>query len=99
MSLQATEWIVDTALAHGKGFAVVPCCVFADLFGRRDGQGRRVSTYASFVDYLLAKDARIQRAWLPFEGKNTVLFLRPPATGVEHTAEDLQACVECVPGM
>jgi len=32
---QATEPIIDAALALGKPFAVVPCCVFPDLFPHR----------------------------------------------------------------
>ncbi len=29
---QATEPIVDAAIAHGRLFAVVPCCVFSRYF-------------------------------------------------------------------
>lgn len=32
---QATEWIVDFALARGKPFAVVPCCVCPSVFPSR----------------------------------------------------------------
>lgn len=43
---QATDGIVDAALAFGRPFAVVPCCVFPTLFAaRRVGpDGRRVTT-------------------------------------------------------
>jgi hypothetical protein len=60
---QATEPIVDYALASGKPFVIVPCCVFARDFPHRrrpgppgpDGAGREVSSYEDFVEYLRAK--------------------------------------------
>ena len=56
---QATEWIVDTALAQGKPFAVVPCCVFADDFPARiAADGTPVTSYAAFLDYLQAKPSK-----------------------------------------
>lgn len=33
---QATEAIVDVALAENRRFAVVPCCVFAERFRQRE---------------------------------------------------------------
>ena len=48
---------------------------------KEDAAGRPVSSYESFVNYLLAKDAGIQRAWLGFEGKNTVLFRGAAGSG------------------
>jgi hypothetical protein len=43
---QATDAVVDAALALGCPFAVVPCCVFPALFAetRRTPDGRRVTT-------------------------------------------------------
>ena len=32
---QATDLIVDFAVANGKAFAVVPCCVFPTEFSHR----------------------------------------------------------------
>ena len=76
---QATEAIVDFALASGKPFAVVPCCVYSNLFPlRRDQRGRLVTSYRDFVAYLIAKDPeRIGVVELPFEGKNKVVYLKP----------------------
>ena len=85
---EATEWIVDTAIRQGRPFAVLPCCVFADAFERRTADGRPVTTYKAFVEFLMAKHESIQRAWLPFEGKNCVLYYRP--SGVEP-----EQCVPC----
>ena len=76
----ATEAIIDYGLASGKIFACVPCCVYSTAFpSRRDAQGRKVTKYDAFVDYLLAKaPGRIGVATLPFEGKNRVVYsLRP----------------------
>lgn len=73
---EATEVIVDTALAHRKPFAVVPCCVMSRQFpDRKCADGTRVATYETFVTYLREKHPGIQSAFLPFAGRNQVLFL------------------------
>ncbi|KAL4437804.1 hypothetical protein ABPG77_005716 [Micractinium sp. CCAP 211/92] len=73
----ATEFIVDLALALGKPFAVVPCCVYAAAMPRQ--AGGTTSRYEQFLAYLAAKDpaGRIQVATLPFEGRNKVLYRLP----------------------
>ncbi|CAJ1434267.1 unnamed protein product, partial [Effrenium voratum] len=76
---EATEAIVDLALRYGRKFAVVPCCVFAQLFPhRRAPGGEEVRTLSQFCAYLRAKDARIQEAMLDFEGRNKMLSERCP---------------------
>jgi len=76
----ATEELVDFALKQGKGFAVVPCCVFAKKFpGRRLLSGGTVTSPAEFVQYLCEKDRRIQTDTLEFEGRNTVVYFNPGA--------------------
>jgi hypothetical protein len=90
---QATEALVDAALALRRPFALVPCCTFNTLFPhrrRRNGDGVRV--FSSFLDYLQEKDGRIERAVLPFEGRNTVLFWR----GAEDETERACRCDEAV---
>ena len=76
----AAEAIVDYGLASGKPFALVPCCVYSEMFPKRkDASGRRVTNYEQLVAYLVAKDpARIRVATLPFEGKNRVVYSAPP---------------------
>ena len=76
---EPTETIVDTALKHSLPFAVVPCCVFADLYPNRklrneEGGETPVRTYEQFIEYLLAKDASIRIETLPFQGKCTVIY-------------------------
>ena len=71
---EATEAIVTQALAHGKPFAVVPCCVFAHLSPHRTLEGRPVRSIDEFCRYLMAKDPRIKAEFLPFEGRNRVLY-------------------------
>ena len=79
---EATEAIVTHSLAHGKRFAVVPCCVFAHLFPGRvlpsaDGESSKpVRDINDFCAYLKSMDPRIEEAALPFEGRNKVLFIR-----------------------
>lgn len=76
---QATEPIVDQAIKLGKPFAVVPCCVFSKEFPeRRLPDGKPVFSYEDFVTYLKAKTPGIESAFLPFSGKNQVLFWRGP---------------------
>ncbi|KAF1329131.1 hypothetical protein FI667_g6262, partial [Globisporangium splendens] len=73
---EATEVIVDTALARRKPFAIVPCCVMSRQFpDRKCADGTPVATYEAFVTYLKEKDSRIQTAFLPFSGRNQVLYL------------------------
>jgi hypothetical protein len=73
---QCTEDIVDAALAHDKPFAVVPCCVYPDLFAKRKlkKDGRDVRTYDDFLAYLMEKDDRIKQIALPFAGKNICIY-------------------------
>jgi len=72
---EATEPIVETALALHLPFAVIPCCVFAASFPlRRLKDGSSPSSYEEFLVYLKEKDAKIQEGRLSFLGKNTVLF-------------------------
>lgn len=71
----ATEAIVDKALCLGKPFACVPCCVFPSRHPERlTPQGGPVTTTDEFVAYLRAKDAKIQLAYLPFVGRNKVVY-------------------------
>ena len=93
---QATEACIDAALALGKPFAVVPCCTFNMLFPnrrRRNGDGVRV--YKSFVDYLQEKDDRIERATLPFQGRNTVLFWHGDTPDGRQDANGSIPCSPC----
>jgi len=75
---QGTEFVIDLALAKGRPFAVVPCCVCGRQFpGRQLRDGTEVgSSYERFLTYLMEKDPekRIQRATLDFGGKNQVLY-------------------------
>jgi len=74
---QATEAIVDVALALGVPFAVVPCCVFPKLFPqRRLPSGQRVKSCGGFLRHLRGKHVDIETALLGFEGKNRVLYWR-----------------------
>ncbi|KAF0713760.1 hypothetical protein AaE_011713 [Aphanomyces astaci] len=72
---EATEAIVDAALAMNKPFAIVPCCVMSRLFPTRACNEMKVATYETFVTYLKAKHPGIQSAFLPFGGRNQVLYL------------------------
>ncbi|KAK3288946.1 hypothetical protein CYMTET_3596 [Cymbomonas tetramitiformis] len=72
---EVTEAIVDAALRLDKPFAVVPCCVFTSLFPeRRLHDGGPVKTYTDLVTYLKQKDPSIQIDYLPFKGRNRVLY-------------------------
>ncbi|EQC25315.1 hypothetical protein SDRG_16811 [Saprolegnia diclina VS20] len=74
---EATEPIVDMALRLNKPFAVVPCCVMSRLFPNRECNNGKVATYDEFVAYLKAKDPRIHSTFLPFAGKNQVVYMLP----------------------
>jgi len=77
---QATEPIVDVSLKFGKCFATLPCCVFPNLYPKYmtvDGERKEVVTYFEFIEYLKRKDAKIKMDYLPFRGRNKILFLEP----------------------
>lgn len=73
---EATEDLVDLALAHDKPFAVVPCCVFWTRDPQRTtSTGKAVRNWEQFCEYLAAKDdQRIKVATLPIPGRNVVLY-------------------------
>ncbi|KAG7392232.1 hypothetical protein PHYPSEUDO_001336 [Phytophthora pseudosyringae] len=78
---EATDSIFDVAIAFNKPFAVVPCCVFGQNFPeRRLANGGKVLSYEHLVEYLTVKHPDIEKAFLPFDGKNLVLFRRPPSS-------------------
>ena len=72
---EATEPIVRLALAHGKPFAVVPCCVFPNSNPHRKlADGTPVRTHAQFCQYLTDIDpARVSSSHLLFAGPNVVV--------------------------
>lgn len=76
---QATEPIVDMALQLGVPFAVLPCCVMPALFPHRKQKRSNdpVRSYSAFCQYLLDKAPKsetFQVAYLPFSGRNKVIF-------------------------
>ena len=81
---QATEAIVDCALALGKPFAAVLCCVFPHSFPERfivedaNRSGHRVVSYEQFLEYLQWKPdqsglLKASRVYLPCVGKNCAI--------------------------
>jgi hypothetical protein len=72
---QATGAVLETALTLQKPFAVVPCCVFSRQFPHRlTPTGTTVSTYEELCDWIQAQGSGIERAILPFHGRNVVLY-------------------------
>mmetsp|Transcript_10810 Transcript_10810/g.25053 ORF Transcript_10810/g.25053 Transcript_10810/m.25053 type:complete len:82 (-) Transcript_10810:133-378(-) len=75
---QAAQAIVEFAISSGKPFAVVPCCVYSSesqfRTRRLPGSGKRVTDYASLVEFLSAGRPGVQVADLDFEGKSTVIY-------------------------
>ncbi len=70
----ATVPIVETALALGKPFAVVPCCVFLGDSGAPTAMATR--SWDDYCAYLLRKapPGTIAEAYLPMCGRNRVLY-------------------------
>lgn len=82
---EATEAIVDAALKLRKPFAIVPCCVMSRVFpDRQCRDGTPVDTYETFVSYLLEKHPSIRNEFLPFAGRNQVLYLFEHDTGTDE---------------
>lgn len=93
---EATDSIVEAALAAHKPFAVVPCCTFWKENGhRRLRNGSPVFTYAQYVQYLTEKDDAIRVECLDeVPGRNLVLYWTPPE-GSLGVLDELQ-CEPCV---
>ncbi|ETN18634.1 hypothetical protein PPTG_04175 [Phytophthora nicotianae INRA-310] len=88
---EATEAIVDAALTLGKPFAIVPCCVMSRVFPDRQCQdGTPVDTYDTFIRYLLEKHPSIQREFLPFAGRNQVLYLFDYSKEPDQSSDGVQ---------
>lgn len=77
---QATEPIVDLALALNVPFAVLPCCVMPSLFPHRRQKRHNdpVRSYSAFCQYLLDMAPPTCLAFrvghLPFIGSNKVIY-------------------------
>ena len=73
---EATEAVVDVGLEAGIPFAVVPCCVFSEMFPQRrmKKSGREPTSYEEFCEYLSEKEDKIRRENLGFHGKDSVLY-------------------------
>lgn len=72
---EASECIVDAAIAAQIPFAVVPCCCRANLFPNcRLEDGSRVTTTVHLCEYLLEKHPAIRATSLPMAGKNRLLY-------------------------
>mmetsp|Transcript_15650 Transcript_15650/g.20063 ORF Transcript_15650/g.20063 Transcript_15650/m.20063 type:complete len:445 (-) Transcript_15650:39-1373(-) len=75
---EVTEYIVDIALAFKKPFAVVPCCVFSDLFPNRQlKSGEKVKSTLDLAKYLVQKDSSNVSCHLNFCGRNLCVFQKP----------------------
>ena len=84
---EATEPIVAEAVRLGKPFAVVPCCVFPGLFPRALPDGRPVTQYEDFLDYLCHLGGpRVRRSLLDLGGRNVVLFAETPSISRDGAA-------------
>jgi hypothetical protein len=74
---EATDLIIDYAVANKKPFVVLPCCVCEDKFPeRRLKSGGRVQTFDHFVEYLMEKHPGNEMARMRYAGPNLVIFNR-----------------------
>ena len=72
---EATESIVRISLLNEKSFAVVPCCVFPNLFRRKLKDGTDVIEYFQFIEYLNELIGNnVKHSFLPIKGRNKILY-------------------------
>ena len=93
---EATDAIVDAAVASGVPFAVVPCCTYGRLFpGRRGVGGRPVRTHKDLCGYLRRKiTGGCEVGKLKgIQGKTTVIFHRGKQKGGKLQDDDV--CGNC----
>mmetsp|Transcript_66240 Transcript_66240/g.209391 ORF Transcript_66240/g.209391 Transcript_66240/m.209391 type:complete len:335 (-) Transcript_66240:422-1426(-) len=95
---QATDALVDLALALQVPFAVVPCCVFPSQFPHRTLPGGRLArSYDDHLEFLCSKHPAIRRGTLDFDAglaaegndgvvqpRNTVLYMLPSDYDGQH---------------
>ena len=80
----AAEALVDWGLKTAKPFALIPCCTCSKDFPKRKLNGKLVRSYEDLLTYLMGKNSEIKKENLDFEGKNTVLWWKPPEeTGIK----------------
>lgn len=73
---EATDAIVDAAIAARIPFAVVPCCCFSRKFPhRRLSNGARVHTTTQLCEYLLEKHPAVRALILPMRGQNRCIYV------------------------
>ena len=74
---EATEPLVTNALDNKINFAVIPCCVFSQMFPlRRLKDGSEPVSYEAFCEYLMEISESINSSMLPFLGRNRVIFTK-----------------------
>ena len=83
----ATEFIIDFALKYDKPFAVLPCCVFPKSFPHRKlKNGKKVTQYDDFCNYLTEKHEKIKQFTLTLMGgKNKVIYWTPLNSNVTQS--------------
>ena len=94
---EATDAIVDMALAYNKPFAIVPCCVFSKIFQHRklpNNANAPVTTYEELIEYLKTKHKLIQSMFLPFDGRNLVLYYDPQQLDSEKPKNEIEPNVD-----
>lgn len=75
---QAAGEAAQFAIARRLPWAVVPCCVYSRQFPkRRLRDGTPVTKYAHLVTWLRELHPRTRTAELPFEGRNTCIYMLP----------------------
>lgn len=89
---QATGGAVELACAFELPFAVVPCCTFSDDFPDRIlGTGpdaHCVRTHEDLVAWLQLVSPASEKDFLPFRGKNVVVFRKAAPSNGEVAATD-----------
>ena len=72
---EATGAIADLALALGKPFVIIPCCVHTKLFPfRKLKNGMPITNHKLLIQWLREKHPLIAQLVIPFKGKNRVLY-------------------------
>ena len=75
---EATDAILEYACYYQKPLAIVPCCVYAEVFTHRKIADKPVLTYENLLNYLqFYPHNPLQRISLPFSGRNIVLYNSP----------------------
>lgn len=71
---QASDSIINISMKYSKNFAIIPCCVFPNLFERVLKNEKKVIDYLDYIEWLKENIKDYKLKYLNFQGRNQVIY-------------------------